>query len=121
MVRKLFVQKQAQTVDQSRSAQNAASAIEQMVNGGAVSRGQFGQVNVASVTETVTVAASGNNAYMSQTPVAKQEARDNTERDEKNNRPNNNKKRKHKDQRERTSVNNHNNVSQIKSNNRSSS
>ncbi|MFW2153980.1 hypothetical protein, partial [Acinetobacter gyllenbergii] len=70
---------------------------------GAVSRGQFGQVNVASVTETVTVAASGNNAYMSQTPVAKQEARDNTtERDEKNNRPNNNKKRKHKDQRERT-------------------
>ncbi len=99
----LFVQKQAQTVDQSRSAQNAASAIEQMVNGGAVSRGQFGQVNVASVTETVTVAASGNNAYMSQTPVAKQEARDNTtERDEKNNRPNNNKKRKHKDQRERT-------------------
>ncbi|MCU4414351.1 Rne/Rng family ribonuclease [Acinetobacter sp. WU_MDCI_Axc73] len=104
----LFVQKQAQTVDQSRSAQNAASAIEQMVNGGAVSRGQFGQVNVASATETVTVAASGNNAYMSQTPVAKQEARDNTtERDEKNNRPNtnnsnsNNKKRKHKDQRER--------------------
>ncbi len=99
----LFVQKQAQTVDQSRSAQNAASAIEQMVNGGAVSRGQFGQVNVANVTETVTIAASGNNAYMSQTPVAKQEARDNTtERDEKNNRPNNNKKRKHKDQRERT-------------------
>jgi ribonuclease E len=121
MVRELFVQKQAQTVDQSRSAQNAAAAIEQMVNGGAVSRGQFGQVNVASVTETVTVAASGNNAYMSQTPVAKQEARDNIERDEKNNRPNNNKKRKHKDQRERTSVNNHNNVSQIKSNNRSSS
>ena len=98
----LFVQKQAQTVDQSRSAQNAASAIEQMVNGGAVSRGQFGQVNVASVTETVAVAASGNNAYMSQTPVAKQEARDtNVERDEKNNRPNNNKKRKHKEQRDR--------------------
>ncbi|WP_130804098.1 Rne/Rng family ribonuclease [Acinetobacter ihumii] len=97
----LFVQKQAQTIDQSRSAQNAASAIEQMVNGGAVSRGQFGQVNIASVTETVAVAASGNNAYMSQAPAAKQEARDTVERDEKNNRPNN-KKRKHKDQRERT-------------------
>lgn len=98
----LFVQKQAQTTDQSRSAQNAASAIEQMVNGGAVSRGQFGQVNIASTTETVAATTSSNNAYMSQAPVAKQEVRDNAERDEKNNRPNNNKKRKHKDQRERT-------------------
>ena len=41
----LFVQKQARTVDQSRTANNAAAAIEQMINGGAVSRGQFGQVN----------------------------------------------------------------------------
>ncbi len=39
----LFVQKQAATVDQSRTANNAAAAIEQMVNSGAVSRGQFGQ------------------------------------------------------------------------------
>src|SRR5690606_9961056 len=36
----LFVQKQAKTVDQARTANNAAAAIEQMVNGGAVSRGQ---------------------------------------------------------------------------------
>ncbi|MBK0062746.1 MULTISPECIES: Rne/Rng family ribonuclease [unclassified Acinetobacter] len=98
----LFVQKQAQTIDQSRSAQTAASAIEQMVNGGAVSRGQFGQVSIASVTENVATATPANNAYMSQAPAAKQEARDTAERDDKNNRPNNNKKRKHKEQRERT-------------------
>jgi hypothetical protein len=40
----LFVQKQAATVDQSRTANNAAAAIEQMVNSGAASRGQFGQI-----------------------------------------------------------------------------
>src|SRR5690606_2475007 len=34
----LFVQKQAATVDQSRTANNAAAAIEQLVNNGAVSR-----------------------------------------------------------------------------------
>lgn len=38
------MQKQASTVDQARTANNAAAAIEQMVNGGAVSRGQLGQV-----------------------------------------------------------------------------
>jgi len=97
----LFVQKQAQTIDQSRSAQNAAASIEQMINNGAVSRGQFGQVNVA-VAPTETVAPTANNAYMSQAPV-KQEARETFEKDEKSHRPNqsqNPKKRKHKEQRE---------------------
>ncbi|EPG35537.1 Rne/Rng family ribonuclease [Acinetobacter colistiniresistens] len=95
----LFVQKQAQTTDQSRSAQNAAAAIEQMVNNGAVSRGQFGQVNVPVVTETA-APATANNAYISQNPV-KQEARETFEKDEKSHRPNQNqKKRKHKEQRE---------------------
>ena len=93
----LFVQKQAQTIDQSRSAQNAASAIEQMINNGAVSRGQFGQVETAAIAETT-----ANNVYISQTPV-KQETREAFEKDEKLNRPNqsqNPKKRKHKEQRE---------------------
>ncbi len=95
----LFVQKQAQTTDQSRSAQNAAAAIEQMVNNGAVSRGQFGQVNHAPVV-TETAAPATNNVYMSQHPV-KQEAREQFEKDEKPHRPNQNqKKRKHKEQRE---------------------
>lgn len=94
----LFVQKQAQTVDQSRSAQNAAAAIEQMVNTGAVSRGQFGQVTAPAVAEVTS--APSNNAYISQSPV-KQEARENVEKDDKvqQQRPNN-KKRKHKEQRE---------------------
>ncbi|MFW2149356.1 Rne/Rng family ribonuclease [Acinetobacter sp. TY1] len=69
----LFVQKQARTVDQSRTANNAAAAIEQMINGGAVSRGQFGQVNTnttvntpvatPAVVETAPVAET--NAYLS--------------------------------------------------------
>lgn len=41
----LFVQKQARTIDQSRTAQNAAASIEQMVNNGAVSLGHFGHIN----------------------------------------------------------------------------
>lgn len=96
----LFVQKQAQTTDQSRSAQNAAASIEQMINNGAVSRGQFGQVKPVTTTEAVAPVA--NNAYISQSPV-KQEARESFEKDEKSHRPNqsqNPKKRKHKEQRE---------------------
>ncbi|HFX6223470.1 Rne/Rng family ribonuclease [Acinetobacter nosocomialis] len=94
----LFVQKQAQTVDQSRSAQNAAAAIEQMVNTGAVSRGQFGQVVVPAVAEVVPVQT--NNAYISQSPV-KQEVREHVEKDDKSQQQRqNNKKRKHKEQRE---------------------
>ncbi|RZG79522.1 Rne/Rng family ribonuclease [Acinetobacter venetianus] len=98
----LFVQKQAQTTDQSRSAQNAAAAIEQMINNGAVSRGQFGQVNTPAITETA-APAGNNNAYMAQAP-AKQETREQFEKDEKPHRPNQNqKKRKHKEQREQHS------------------
>ena len=94
----LFVQKQAQTVDQSRSAQNAAAAIEQMVNTGAVSRGQFGQVAVPPVAEVAPVQS--NNAYISQSPV-KQEVREHVEKDDKSQQQRqNNKKRKHKEQRE---------------------
>ena len=97
----LFVQKQAQTIDQSRSAQNAAAAIEQMVNNGAISRGQFGQVNTPAVAEVAAPVA--NNAYIAQQP-AKQEARETFEKDEKPQRPNQNqKKRKHKEQREQHS------------------
>ena len=93
----LFVQKQAKTVDQSRSAQNAAATIEQMVNTGAVSRGQFGQVVVPAIAEVVS--APSNNAYISQSP-AKQEVRESVEKDEKVQQRPNNKKRKHKEQRE---------------------
>lgn len=94
----LFVQKQAQTVDQSRSAQNAAATIEQMVNTGAVSRGQFGQVAVPAVAEVAPVQT--NNAYISQSPV-KQEVREHVEKDDKSQQQRqNNKKRKHKEQRE---------------------
>ncbi|WP_336721674.1 Rne/Rng family ribonuclease [Acinetobacter soli] len=99
----LFVQKQAQTTDQSRSAQNAAAAIEQMVNNGAVSRGQFGQVNPAAVpaqTAAPAAAPTANNVYMSQ-PQAKHEPRDSNEKDEKpQQQRQNNKKRKHKEHRE---------------------
>lgn len=94
----LFVQKQAQTVDQSRSAQNAAAAIEQMINTGAVSRGQFGQVVTPAVSEVAPVQT--NNAYISQSPV-KQEVREHVEKDDKSHQQRqNNKKRKHKEQRE---------------------
>lgn len=98
----LFVQKQAQTVNQSRSAQNAAAAIEQMVNNGAVSRGQFGQVaQVPAILETAPVVAPANNAYMSQS-TTKHDAREQVEKDEKPQQQSrqNNKKRKHKEHRE---------------------
>ena len=99
----LFVQKQAQTTDQSRSAQNAAAAIEQMVNNGAVSRGQFGQVNPAAVSAqsaAPAAAPTANNVYMSQ-PQAKHEPRESNEKDEKpQQQRQNNKKRKHKEHRE---------------------
>jgi len=73
----LFVQKQAKTVDQARTANNAAAAIEQMVNAGAVSRGQFGQVVTAAPT-TAPVATTSSNAYLTpNAPVSnKQEQRE---------------------------------------------
>ncbi|SPL70262.1 Rne/Rng family ribonuclease [Acinetobacter stercoris] len=102
----LFVQKQAHTVDQSRTANNAAAAIEQMVNGGAISRGQFGQVTTAPVASDTYTA--DTNAYLSQTP-AKQERDYNekhAEKEERNPRNNNKQKRnnnnKQKEQREQS-------------------
>lgn len=62
----LFVQKQAQTVDQSRTAQNAAAAIEQLVNNGAVSRGQFGQIQNPTAPNTQET----TNAYLGQSSTA---------------------------------------------------
>ena len=109
----LFVQKQAATVDQSRTANNAAAAIEQMINGGAVSRGQMGQVATPAPVriEVAPAVVETNNAYIANTSAPKPEARDyadrNTEKDDKSQRTNNsnNKKRnnnnnKHKEQRE---------------------
>ncbi|TCB80023.1 Rne/Rng family ribonuclease [Acinetobacter sp. ANC 4173] len=103
----LFVQKQAHTVDQARTANNAASAIEQMVNGGAVSRGQFGQV-AATPAAVVATPVANNNVYLSATPAPqKSEQRDfaekNSEKEEKSQRHNkkrnnNNKQREQREQ-----------------------
>ncbi len=95
----LFVQKQATTVDQSRTAQNAASAIEQMVNGGAVSRGQFGQINSSHSAPI----ANNNNAYLA--PSAHEVQRDPAEKAEREEKRVNNKKRKHKEPRDLTANN----------------
>ncbi|QIO06967.1 Rne/Rng family ribonuclease [Acinetobacter shaoyimingii] len=97
----LFVQKQATTIDQSRTANNAAAAIEQMINGGAVSRGQFGQVlsePTAAPIAVETRAIADTNAYISHTPALKQESRDSNERsNDKDERPQrNNKKNRNK-------------------------
>ncbi len=90
----LFVQKQATTVDQSRTANNAAAAIEQMINGGAVSRGQFGHVAAPVVAQPAAqqvqnhvqppvqqqVVAPANNAYLVPSTVAHKQERDATEK-----------------------------------------
>ena len=98
----LFVQKQAATIDQSRTANNAAAAIEQMVNGGAVSRGQFGQVSHTAPVAVETRKAPETNAYISHSPVAKNDIRDGTDRAEKEERPqrSNNKKPRNNKQRD---------------------
>lgn len=101
----LFVQKQASTIDQARTANNAAAAIEQMVNNGAVSRGQFGQIATAAAAP----AASSQNVYLAPSTVAQKTERDGAEkaaeREEKSAPRHNNKKprhnnNKHKEQRE---------------------
>lgn len=100
----LFVQKQAATIDQSRTANNAAAAIEQMINGGAVSRGQFGQINQHASTVIEAQIVPETNAYLSHTPVQKSEPREyekHVEKEEKSQRNNKNKNRnKHKESRE---------------------
>ncbi len=91
----LFVQKQASTIDQARSANNAAAAIEQMVNSGAVSRGQFGQIATASTAP----AASSQNVYLAPSTVAQKTERDSAdksaEREDKPAPRHNNKKPRH--------------------------
>ena len=106
----LFVQKQAATVDQSRTANNAAAAIEQMINGGAVSRGQFGQLSTpvaqpAPQQVSQPAAPASSNAYLAPSTVAQKQERDAekpAERDERTPRHNNKKPRnpKHKEPRE---------------------
>lgn len=107
----LFVQKQATTTDRSRTANNAAAAIEQMVNGGAVSRGQFGQISQAAPIAVATPVVAETNAYISHTPVAKQEPREANERQlEKEDRPqrnNNHKKPRNKPREQRELSNDH--------------
>lgn len=105
----LFVQKQASTIDQARSANNAAAAIEQMVNSGAVSRGQFGQIATASAAPAAP-AASSQNVYLAPSTVAQKTERDSAdksaEREDKpaprhnNKKPRHNNNNKHKEQRE---------------------
>ncbi|WP_180043077.1 Rne/Rng family ribonuclease [Acinetobacter sp. YH16039] len=108
----LFVQKQATTVDQARTANNAAAAIEQMVNAGAVSRGQFGQM--ATAVETVPVAATSSNAYLTPNVPAsnKQEQREvadkYSDKEEKSQR-HNKKRNKPKEQREQVQYDNQQN------------
>ena len=99
----LFVQKQAKTVDQARTANNAAAAIEQMVNGGAVSRGQFGQVNAQAAAVATPAAPVSNNAYLAPSTVAKPEVRDDKALEREDKAPRHNKKQrnnKHKEARE---------------------
>lgn len=104
----LFVQKQAATVDQSRTANNAAAAIEQMVNGGAVSRGQMGQVVSAPAAAPAPVqpaAAPASNAYLTPSSVAlKAESREAdklaADKEEKAQRSNKKPRSKHKEPRE---------------------
>ncbi|WP_374294962.1 Rne/Rng family ribonuclease [Acinetobacter sp.] len=84
----LFVPKQAKTTDQARSAQNAAAAIEQLVNTGAVSRGQFGQID-ANIEQQVQAV----NGYLNPNASTANDAQD------KDDRPRRKDKRKRKDQR----------------------
>ncbi len=83
----LFVPKQARTTDQNRNAQNAAAAIEQLVNTGAVSRGQFGQIESNNIEQAV-------NGYLH--PNALTSGNDSQDKDD---RPRRKDKRKRKDQR----------------------
>ena len=97
----LFVQKQAATVDQARTANNAAAAIEQMVNNGAVSRGQFGQITTVPTATAAVVQPNTNNAYLAPSTVAQKPEREVPERVEREDkRPNNKKRNKHKEPRE---------------------
>ncbi|MCH4248114.1 MAG: Rne/Rng family ribonuclease [Acinetobacter populi] len=99
----LFVQKQAQTVDQSRTAQHAAAAIEQLVNNGAVSRGQYGQI-ATPVAAPATPDVDYGNAYLHQTTApqgtVETEQHDKEERQPRRKDKRNNRKEVRNDQRD---------------------
>ena len=116
----LFVQKQASTIDQSRTANNAAAAIEQMVNGGAVSRGQFGHVNTTAVAAPQQPALVETNAYLGHAPAAKNEQRDyaekvieKEEKSQRNNKKRNNNNNKHKETREQSHDQHHQVIEEV--------
>lgn len=100
----LFTQKQAKTTDQARTANNAANAIENMVNSGAVSKGQFGSVTTTTSNPQIH-AEQANNAYIGRgqphtTTTTKPEKREfeKDERPQRNNKKTRN--NKYKEQRE---------------------
>ncbi|MCF9034466.1 Rne/Rng family ribonuclease, partial [Acinetobacter nectaris] len=97
----LFVQKQAHTTDQSRTANNAAAAIEQMVNNGAVSRGQFGQLQTQQTQVAAPEAVPSNNAYMARNQAPAKNEKPPVEKEEKpqqrNKKPRNNKPKDQRD------------------------
>ena len=94
----LFVQKQAKPVDASRTAQYAAAAIEQLVNDGAVSRGQYGRIDspvsapVArsqsdeQAVNAYLTASTSNSSEVSSQAVAEREERSHNRRKDKRNR-----------------------------------
>ena len=108
----LFVQKQASTIDQSRTANNAAAAIEQMVNGGAISRGQFGQITPVAPVAVEARPVADTNAYLTHSSVAKPELH--VERAEKEERPQrNNKKNRNKQRDNREQVQEHHVIEEV--------
>ncbi|NHC02958.1 Rne/Rng family ribonuclease [Acinetobacter sp. 187] len=109
----LFVQKQAATIDQSRTANNAAAAIEQMVNGGAVSRGQFGQVSHTAPVAVETRPVADTNAYLSHSPVAKQEVTAERQQDKEDRPQRNNKKNRNKPRDNREQLQEHNVIEEV--------
>lgn len=104
----LFTQKQAQTVDQTRTANHAAQAIEQMVNSGSVSKGQFGSITTPVETAPATVTPSQNAYTESRTQQAAPAQAKNEKREEREERPQRNNKKqrnnKYKEQREPQAV-----------------
>lgn len=103
----LFTQKQAQTTDHTRTANHAAQAIEQMVNNGSVSKGQFG--SIAQPTQTPVTDATQHNAYMeSRTALPASSQGKSEKREDREDRPQRNNKKqrnnKYKEQREQSNV-----------------
>ena len=123
----LFVQKQATPVAAIPTAQDAAQAIESLVNGGAVSRGQFGSVNpIATPDSTLSqkhvTSATDKNAYLNTTASVATIAKDGDiptkERDDRprENRKDNNNKEKRRNNRDQRNDNRTESANEIRSN-----